>query len=60
MANVEIRLTKSLNGRLPKQIATAESLGLRKLGDSTIQPQNAATEGKIRKIAHMVNVKTIG
>ena len=29
MANLKITLVKSLNGRLEKQIKTAESLGLR-------------------------------
>ena len=33
MANLKIKLVKSLNGRLDKHIATANSLGLRKIGD---------------------------
>ena len=36
MANLKIKLVKSLNGRLEKHIATAESLGLRKIGQVTI------------------------
>ena len=35
MANLKIQLVKSLNGRLEKHIATANSLGLRKIGDTT-------------------------
>ena len=54
MANIKIKLVKSLNGCLKDQIATAEALGLRKIGNETIQPDNAATRGKIRKIAHLV------
>ena len=50
MANLNIKLVKSLNGRLEKHIATANSLGLRKLGDTTVQPDNAHTKGKIAKI----------
>ena len=46
MANLKIELVKSLNGRLEKHIATAESLGLRKIGQVTIQPDNAQTRGK--------------
>ena len=38
MANLKIELVKSLNGRLEKHIATAESLGLRKIGQVSIQP----------------------
>ena len=56
MANLNIKLVKSLSGRLDKHIATAHSMGLRKIGDSTIQPDNAQTKGKIAKIAHLVVV----
>ena len=34
MANLRIKLVKSLSGRLDKHIATAKSLGLAKIGDS--------------------------
>ena len=54
--NLTIRLTRSLSGRSANQIATANSLGLKKIGDSTIQPDNAATKGKLAKIAHMVEI----
>ena len=54
--NITIKLAKSLNGRLEKQVATANSLGLRKIGDTTVQPDNAQTKGKIAKIAHLVVV----
>ena len=40
--NLNIKLVKSLNGRLQKHIATANSLGLRKIGDITVQPDNAS------------------
>lgn len=51
-----IKLTKSLIGRGEKQIATAKALGLKKAGDVTTQPDNAATRGKINRISHMVEV----
>ena len=54
--NITIKLVKSLNGRQKDQIATAFSLGLRKIGDTTTQQDNAAVQGKIRKIAHLVEV----
>lgn len=56
--NVEIRLVKSLSGRLKKHIATAKSLGLRKIGDKTVQPDNEATRGKIRKIGYLIKATT--
>lgn len=52
----EIKLVKSLIGRKKDQIATAESLGLRKIGDVTKQPDNAQTAGKINKISHLIEV----
>ena len=51
-----IKLVKSLIGRKKDQIATAESLGLRKIGDVTVQPDNAQTQGKINKIIHLIEV----
>ena len=56
MANLNIKLVKSLNGRLEKQVATANSLGLRKIGDVTVQPDNDSTRGKNAKIGYMLQV----
>ena len=54
MANAKVTLVKSLIGAKQNQKATAASLGLRKIGNETIQPDNAATRGKIKKISHLV------
>ena len=54
MANIKVKLVKSLIGSKKDQIATAHALGLRKIGDVAIQPDNAQTKGKIRKIAHLI------
>ena len=51
-----IKLVKSLIGRKKDQIATAQSLGLRKVGDVTTQPDSAQTQGKINKISHLIEV----
>ena len=59
MANLKIKLVKSLNGRLVKHIATAESLGLRKIGKVTIQPDNIQTRGKIAKIGYLLQVTEV-
>lgn len=53
---VKIELIRSLNGKVVAQKATAESLGLKKIGDTTVQPNNAATQGKINKIMHLIAV----
>ena len=49
-----IKLVKSLIGS--KKDATAHALGLKKIGDVTIQPDNAQTKGKVAKIIHLVEV----
>lgn len=59
MANLKIQLVKSLNGRLDKHIATANSLGLTKIGNVTVQPDNAATRGKIAKIGYLLQVTEV-
>ena len=53
----QIKLVKSLSGRKKDQVATANSLGLKKIGDVTVQPENAAPLGKIQKISHLVEVQ---
>ena len=55
-AGLTVTLKKSLIGVKENQIATANSMGLRKIGDSTVQPDNAATRGKIAKVSHHVEV----
>ena len=53
---MKIKLVKSLAGRQKDQIEIVKSLGLRKIGDVTEQPANAATEGKVFKVSHLVEV----
>ena len=52
----KITLVKSLIAVKKDQIATANSLGLKKIGDVTVQPDNAQTQGKINKIVHLIEV----
>lgn len=56
VASLKIKLVKSLIGSKKDQIATAEALGLHKIGDERVQPDNAQTQGKISKISHLVEV----
>ena len=53
---MKITLKKSLIGSKKDQIATAASLGLKKVGDVTVQPDNAQTQGKLKKISHLIEV----
>ena len=56
MAEIKVTLVKSLICSKKDQIATAHALGLKKIGDTTTQPDNAQTQGKINKIIHLVKV----
>ena len=56
MANLKIKLVRSVNGRLRNHKANAAALGLKKIGDTTIQPDNPCTRGKIAKIAFLLQV----
>ena len=54
--NVQVKLVRSLIGSKKDQIATAHALGLFKVGDVATQPDNPQTQGKVRKISHLVSV----
>ena len=56
MANLRIKLVKSISGRHDKHIATAKSLGLTKIGAETVQPDNPQTRGKIAQIGYLITV----
>lgn len=56
MANLKIKLVRGLAGKRKDHIAIAASLGLKKTGDVSVQPDNEATKGKIAKISHLIEV----
>ena len=53
---LNIKLVKSTIGCKKDQIATAAALGLKKIGDETVQPDNDQTKGKVKKIIHLIEV----
>lgn len=55
----KVTLVKSLIRQKPNMIATAKSLGLRKIGDSIIGNDDAVLAGKIRVIVHLVKVENV-
>ena len=57
MAKIKIALKKSLIGRSDKQIKTAHSLKLRKIGDIFEHEEGAVLDGKIKIISHLVEVR---
>ena len=56
---IKITLVKSLIACKKDQIATANSFGFKRPGDSVVVKDNAAVQGKIRKISHLVKVETV-
>lgn len=56
MADLKVKLVRSLIGSKKDQIATVYALGLRKIGDEAVQPNNPQTLGKVKKVSHLVEV----
>ncbi len=54
---LKITLVKSPIGAVPKQRATVEAMGLRKLNKTVELPDNAATRGQIQQVRHLVKVE---
>ena len=56
---LKITLVKSPIGAIPKQRATVEALGLRKLNKTVELPVNGAVRGMIQNVRHLVKVEEI-
>lgn len=54
---LKITLVKSTIGAVPKNKAVVESMGLRKIGQSVVLPDNDATQGQIRKVGYLLKVE---
>jgi len=59
MEKIKVTLTKSLIAAKPNQKATAESLGLRKIGDSIEHEAGAVIDGKVKILSHLVSVEKL-
>lgn len=59
MAKLKITLVKSPIGAIPKQRATVEALGLRKLNTTVEMPDNDAVRGMIWHVRHLVKVEEV-
>ncbi|HCX63784.1 MAG TPA: 50S ribosomal protein L30 [Eubacteriaceae bacterium] len=59
MASLKITLKKSKIGRLKKQIATVEALGLKKIGQSVVKEDTPQVRGMIQKIDFMLEVEEV-
>ncbi|MGC8784583.1 MAG: 50S ribosomal protein L30 [Armatimonadota bacterium] len=56
---LKITLVRSPIGYNKRQKRTVEALGLRRLHQSVIQPDNPAIRGMVRKISHLVTVEEV-
>lgn len=59
MAKLQITLVKSLIGRKSSHIATANALGLRKIGKTVEHEGTPQIQGMIKKIDYLLNVEEI-
>ena len=59
MEQIKITLTGSLIGSSPKQKAVAKSLGLTKIGDVTVQKNDASVLGKVKIVSHLIKVEIV-
>lgn len=56
---IKVTLVKSPIGAIPKQRATVEALGLKKVNKSVELPNNEAVQGMIWHVKHLVKVEEI-
>ncbi len=54
-----IKLVNSTNNSLKVQKATVEALGLRKIGQSVSQKDNAQMRGMCFRVKHLINVEEV-
>lgn len=59
VAQIKVTYTKSCIGYNKNQAKVLESLGLRKLNDTNILPDNEAVRGMIFKVKHLVSVENV-
>lgn len=57
MAKIKITLVRSTNKAVAKQKATVQALGLKKIGSTVEQEDNAQIRGMINVVSHMVKVE---
>ena len=56
---LKITLIKSPIASLPKHKATVAAMGLKKVGQTVLQPDNVCVRGQIFAVKHMVKVEEV-
>ena len=59
MARLKVTQTRSEIGGKRNHRETLRSLGLKRIGDSTVRPDDAQTRGYVKTVAHLVKVEEI-
>jgi len=59
MAKIEIKLVRSLSGRPETHRAVVRSLGLSRINQTVVQPDNERIRGMVGKVSHMLAVRTV-
>jgi|TARA_B110000438_G_C15472437_1_gene503725 large subunit ribosomal protein L30 len=57
--NIKITQVKSKIGYKKKAKATLEAMGLKKINQTVLMPDNSATRGMIKKIEFLINVEEL-
>ncbi|WP_019852835.1 50S ribosomal protein L30 [Actinopolyspora mortivallis] len=59
MSQLKITQKRGLVGRKPNHRETMRSLGLRKIGQTVIRPDNPMVRGQIHTVGHLVSVEEV-
>ena len=59
MARLKVTQTRSVIGRKQNQRDTLRTLGLRKIGDSSVREDRPEVRGMISTVAHLVTVEEV-
>ncbi len=59
MSKIKVTLVKSLIGTKPNQKLTAESLGLKRIGDAIEHDDTPVLAGKIKILSHLVKTENV-
>lgn len=54
---LKVTLVRSLIGRLPKHKATVAGLGLKRMHQTVLLPDNASIRGMIKQVCYLLNVE---
>ena len=59
MAQVKVTLVRSTIACLPKQKATVEALGLKKINQSKVFTDSVTLQGQLKVVSHLVKVENV-